>query len=138
MNYKYMNEKGKAESDTPVIVIHDTKTKTVFGHMANCKGSADGWVVKRILTDMEDMGYSGTKVVFLHRVTQALVPMLCWSDAMLLPSQIPTCHFHIATVLGRVFVVHCLGELDVAPVVCTVSQSLVRRVAVSLDLEVGA
>ena len=69
MDYMYMNEKGKAgkstekESEQPIIVIHDRKTKTVLGHVANCKGAGDERVMKRILMDIEDMGYSGTKVI---------------------------------------------------------------------------
>ena len=42
----------------------------------------------------------------------------------------------LAVRLGGGLVVYCIGKLDNLPVVCSVAQSLVRRLAVGLDLEV--
>ena len=79
MDYVYMNEKSKAgystgkESGQPCIVIHDRKTKRVLGHMANCRGAGDEWVIKRILMDIEDMVYSGSKVIMKNDQEPAIV-----------------------------------------------------------------
>ena len=75
MDYMYMNEKSKEEEKDPIIVVTDRKTKAIVGHMVNCKGSRDEWAVKRVLLDIEDFGYAGTKIVLKNDQEPAMVDM---------------------------------------------------------------
>ncbi len=79
MDYTYITEKGKLgdreskDGTKPIMVIYDRKTKTIMGHVASSKGASDDWLVKKIITDIEDMGYAGTKILLKNDQEPAIL-----------------------------------------------------------------
>ena len=66
LDYTYITEKSddtkeKVERKKPFLVMYDRKSKSIIGHLANCKGTGDEWLVKRVVTDIEDLGYSSVR-----------------------------------------------------------------------------
>ena len=75
MDYTYITEEweliteAKAETEEygpkrkrTVMVSEDRKTGGITAHVVNCKGSADGWIVGRLVQDTEDFGYNGCQI----------------------------------------------------------------------------
>ncbi len=56
LDYQEFDE--EAEDPQRVIIGVDEATGSVFGHYVACKGIGDGWIVKRLVKDIEDIGRS--------------------------------------------------------------------------------
>ena len=79
MDYMYLTEKGETvdhaikEGAKPIMVVYDRKTKSIMGHLANNKGASDDWLVKNVITDIEDMGYTGAKIILKNDQEPAIL-----------------------------------------------------------------
>ena len=57
MDYKTFGQNDEDENLTSII-IRDKRTTTTAGHICECKGTDDNWVVNKIVKDIEEMGYT--------------------------------------------------------------------------------
>ena len=57
MDYKTFGQDEKDESLTS-IVVRDKRTTTTAGHICECKGTDDKWIVNKIVQDIDEMGYT--------------------------------------------------------------------------------
>jgi len=72
MDYMYMDVEYKRQQDetygekkrgkTPILVIVDSKRKAVFSHMVSQKGGSDDWIIKKVVEDIEDLGYGEVEI----------------------------------------------------------------------------
>ena len=46
----------------PILVSQDRLSGAVFGHRVQCKGSSATWAVKKVIEDLKDCGYGGSKI----------------------------------------------------------------------------
>ena len=49
-----------------IMIMHDGKAKTEIGHHYERKGASDEWLMKTIISDIEDMGYAGDKIIIAN------------------------------------------------------------------------
>ena len=69
MDNAYINEKMDLEEDDaknggkPLIIGKDRKSGSILVHEVEQKGRGDGWLVRRLLHDLEDFGYISSRVV---------------------------------------------------------------------------
>lgn len=62
--YEDVKDKGVYKSiSKPILVCVDSKSGRVFAHRVDFKGVGDGWIVKRILEDLQECGYGGQKMI---------------------------------------------------------------------------
>ena len=59
MDYKSFRQSTPGEEDKgTAIVFKDRDTKTIYGHLVEEKGVGDGWITKRLVEDIESLGYA--------------------------------------------------------------------------------
>ena len=56
MDYAFMSKEDQI-GKTKVIVIKDNKSKAIFTHVVSVKGASDPWIVKKIVEDIDSLGY---------------------------------------------------------------------------------
>ena len=56
--------------------MHGRKSKSVFGHLASCRGAGDNLLVRRVVSDAEDLGYSSAKILLETDQEPAIVDFL--------------------------------------------------------------
>ena len=54
---------NKAKSSSPVLVGKDRATGAMVAHRVKTKGKGNGYIVKRLVRDLEELGYGGSKVL---------------------------------------------------------------------------
>ena len=64
---------GEDKLSFPVMVGKDRKTGAVIAHKVEAKGKGNGYIVKRLITDLEELGYGGTKVIIKCDQENAIV-----------------------------------------------------------------
>ena len=47
----------------PILVGHDRRTGGINAHQVPVKGIGDGWPAKRVIMDIEELGYAGTPII---------------------------------------------------------------------------
>ena len=47
----------------PVLVGKDRNTGAVVAHVVEAKGRGNGYIEKRIIQDLESLGYGGTRII---------------------------------------------------------------------------
>ena len=52
----------KEKLSFPVLVGKDRKSGAIIAHKVEAKGKGNGYIIKRLITDLEELGYGGTKV----------------------------------------------------------------------------
>ena len=57
MDYKSFGQDDDDKNLT-ALILRDKKTTTTKGHICDCKGMEDKWIVKKILEDIDEMGYT--------------------------------------------------------------------------------
>ena len=57
MDYKSFGQDDDDKNLT-ALVLRDKKTTTTMGHVCECKGTEDKWIVKKILEDIDEMGHT--------------------------------------------------------------------------------
>ena len=72
MDYMFMTSKD-VEKMSPILVIKDMKTKTIFAHVVSRKGTSDKWIIKRLIEDLDSLGYGWTKVAIRSDQEPAIV-----------------------------------------------------------------
>ena len=72
MDYMYMTSKDQ-EKMSPILVIKDSKSKSIFAHAVTVKGTKDNWIVKAVTEDLDSLGYGWTKVVIRSDQEPALI-----------------------------------------------------------------
>ena len=55
-------EKRKLKLGRPILVGHDRRTGAITAHQVPVKGIGDGWPARRVILDLEEMGYAGTPI----------------------------------------------------------------------------
>eukprot|EP00973_Karenia_brevis_P009811 1326112-Karenia_brevis.AAC.1 len=58
---------------SPILVVKDMKSKSIFAHAVSRKGTSNKWVVKKLVDDLDSLGYGWTKVVIRSDQEPALV-----------------------------------------------------------------
>ena len=72
MDYMFMSNKDK-DKVSPILVIKDMKSKSIFAHAVSRKGTSDGWIVKKIIDDINGLGYGWTRIVIRSDQEPALL-----------------------------------------------------------------
>ena len=70
------DEAAKMDADKlsfPVLVGKDRKSKAIIAHKVEAKGKGNGWIVKRLIADLEELGYGGTKIIIKCDQENAIV-----------------------------------------------------------------
>ena len=63
MDYKSFGQSTPGEEDKgTAIILKDRDTKTIYGHLVEEKGVGDGWVVKKLVEDVDSLGYTDLMV----------------------------------------------------------------------------
>ena len=55
LDYTYITEKSgdtKEDGAKPILAMYDSKSKSAIGHLANCEGAGDEWLVKMVVYDI--------------------------------------------------------------------------------------
>ena len=55
-------DKRKFNLGKPILVGHDRRTGGINAHQVPVKGVGDGWPAKRVIMDIEELGYAGTPI----------------------------------------------------------------------------
>ena len=55
-------DRRKLKLGRPILVGHDRKTGGINAHQVPVKGIGDGWPAKRVIMDIEELGYAGTPI----------------------------------------------------------------------------
>lgn len=55
-------QEQEARGRETIMVCHDKRTGGVFTYLVKSKGVGDGWIVDRIVGDLEECGYGGTTI----------------------------------------------------------------------------
>ena len=55
-------DKRKLKLGRPILVGHDRRTGGINAHQVPVKGIGDGWPAKRVIMDIEELGYAGTPI----------------------------------------------------------------------------
>ena len=72
MDYMYMTSKDQ-DKMTPILVIKDMKSKRIFAHAVARKGASNRWIVRKIVDDLDQLGYGWTKVLIRSDQEPALL-----------------------------------------------------------------
>ena len=57
LDYKSFGQEEHEDDKATALVVRDKSTKTTFAHICEQKGSADAWVVRRVLEDLDHLGH---------------------------------------------------------------------------------
>ena len=57
IDYKSFDQSGEHEQGT-ALIVKDRDTKTIHGHIVNEKGVGDGWIVSKLMEDIDNLGFS--------------------------------------------------------------------------------
>ena len=58
MDYKSLGESAVEEDKKTTIVVRDGRSRTTFSHVVQQKGMGDGWIVNKLIEDIETLGYT--------------------------------------------------------------------------------
>ena len=56
------SDRRKLNLGKPILVGHDRRTGGINAHQVPVKGIGDGWPAKRVIMDIEELGYAGTPI----------------------------------------------------------------------------
>ena len=72
MDYMFMSSRDQ-DKMSPILVIKDMKSKRIFAHAVPSKGAANQWVVKKVVDDIDQLGYGWTRVLIRSDQEPALL-----------------------------------------------------------------
>ena len=55
-------EKRRLKLGRPILVGHDRRSGAITAHQVPVKGVGDGWPARRVILDLEELGYAGTPI----------------------------------------------------------------------------
>ena len=61
------------EKMTPILVVKDTMSKAIMAHAVLRNGAGDKWIVRRLVRDLDDMGYGMIKLAIRSDQEPAVV-----------------------------------------------------------------
>ena len=61
MDYMFISNTA-TDKMTPILVVKDWRNKAIFAHAVPRKGGGDKWIVKRLVEDLDGLGYGGMKI----------------------------------------------------------------------------
>ena len=71
---KSFGQEIESDDKATALVIKDSKTKMHFAHLCDAKGSSDEWVVKKLMEDIDRLGY--TEIILKGDGEPALVQVM--------------------------------------------------------------
>ena len=63
----------RANISCPVMIGKDRRTGAMVAHRVNSKGKGNGYIVKRLVMDLEELGYGGSQVLLRCGQEKAIV-----------------------------------------------------------------
>ena len=59
IDYKSFGQSGENEHyKGTALIVKDRDTKTIHGHIVDVKGVGDGWIVSKLMEDIDNLGYT--------------------------------------------------------------------------------